>query len=88
MLSTLTCWREKKKTNIQNQFQRNKLEVVKILYTEDANRKTSVLCHLIEIELSPFGIQYQGRTQGGGGSGEPPLFFKLIIFIAWLGMHV
>ena len=32
----------------------------------------------------------QGRTQGGGGSGgsgEPP-FFKLIIFIAWLGMHV
>ena len=23
----------------------------------------------------------------GGGSGEPP-FFKLIIFIAWVGMHV
>ena len=23
----------------------------------------------------------------GGGSGDPP-FFKLIIFIAWLGMHV
>ena len=32
---------------------------------------------------------FQGRMQGGGsgGSGEPP-FFKLIIFIAWLGMHV
>ena len=33
----------------------------------------------------------QGRTQGGGGvqgvQVNPP-FFKLIIFIAWLGMHV
>ena len=30
-----------------------------------------------------------GAYAGGvsGGSGEPP-FFKLIIFIAWLGMHV
>ena len=32
---------------------------------------------------------FQGRTQGGvqGVQVNPP-FFKLIIFIAWLGMHI
>ena len=45
-----------------------------------------------------YAYTYQGHTQGGGGGGgggggvqgvqvNPP-FFKLIIFIAWLGMHV
>ena len=30
----------------------------------------------------------QGRTQGGGGGVQVnPPFFKLIIFIAWFGMH-
>ena len=30
-----------------NQYQRNKLEVAEILHTGEANRKTSMLCHLI-----------------------------------------
>ena len=44
--------KKNKQKNIQNQFQRNKLEVVKILHTGEANRKTSVLCHLIEIAMT------------------------------------
>ena len=48
MLSTLNMLAIiKQQKNIQNQYQRNNLEVVKILHTGETNRKSSVLCYFI-----------------------------------------